>query len=81
VKNTGKVVIALRGMKLKDKHGKSLTLPAFALQAGKSVTISTGKGQVTRTQLHVRKKLNLWSKHDVARLVDSTGTLVAQKKY
>jgi hypothetical protein len=81
VKNSGKVSVALRGMKLKDKHGKSLTLPAFTLPAGKSVAISTGKGKVTRTQLHVRKKLNLWSKHDVAKLVDSTGALVAQKKY
>jgi hypothetical protein len=36
---------------------------------------------VTRTQLHVGKKLNLWSKHDVARLLDNAGVLAAQKKY
>jgi Lamin Tail Domain len=81
VKNTGKVSISLSGMKLKDKAGKSLTLPRFTLAPGKSVSVFTGKGKSTTKLVHVGAKVDAWSTHDITKLIDSRGALVSQKKY
>jgi hypothetical protein len=81
LRNSGRVAVSLAGWKLKDASGKALVLPRRTVPAGGSLTIFTGKGRSTATKLYLGRAVDLWSKHDTAKLLNASGALVAQRKY
>ncbi len=68
----------LGGWKLMDKKGHTYVFPSwFVLKAGKTVTVHTGSGKDTYTDLYWGRKWPVWNNRgDTAYLYDSKGNLV-----
>jgi hypothetical protein len=81
VKNTGKIKVNLAGWKLKDRSGKVLTLTRYTLKPGATVRVYTGSGTKAAGKLFLRKKSNVWSTHDTAKLYNTKGAKVASMRY
>lgn len=62
VKNTGKTKVSLAGYTIKDKQNHTFVFPkGFALKAGKSVTVHTGKGTNGTTHLYWKQGNYVWN--------------------
>ncbi|MGH8892420.1 MAG: FxLYD domain-containing protein [Actinomycetes bacterium] len=79
--NRGKVPVALRNWVLRDASGKKLRLPQRTLKVGKSLAVYTGAGKSTAALLYLGRRIDVWSRHDIARLVNSSAVVVSKLKY
>lgn len=77
VKNFGTARRTLTGWVIRDASGKAFKFPTFVLPAGGTVTLHTGRGTNTRTDLYWRQDNYVWNNSgDKAVLRNSAGTLV-----
>ena len=77
VKNFGTTRRTLTGWTIRDVSGKAFKFPSFTLAAGASVTLHTGRGTNTRTDLYWGQDNYIWNNSgDTAGLRSSSGTLV-----
>ncbi|MDQ1627888.1 MAG: hypothetical protein QOI54_1632 [Actinomycetota bacterium] len=81
IKNTGKVTITLAGWKLRDASGTTVLLPRHTLKPSATVRIYTGRGVRSASRIFLKKKINLWNRHDTARLIDRNKARVSQRRY
>ena len=77
VHNGGHKSIKLAGYKIKDKSGHTYNFPSsFALKAGKSVTLHTGHGKNTASNLYWNQSSYIWNNTtDTAYLIKKTSRL------
>lgn len=73
VHNGGSKKIKLAGYKIKDKSGHTYSFPSsFSLKAGRSVTVHTGHGTNTASNLYWKQNWYIWNNTtDTAYLVKS----------
>ena len=82
IKNEGSVTVDLTGWKLKDEANHLFTFPSFTLESGATVTIHTGSGTNTQTDLYWGKDRAVWNNdHDTAYLYDSSMNLIDQESW
>ena len=82
IENTGSVAVNMQGWILKDKANHRFEFPYFILNPGKTVTVHTGKGANTATDLYWNRGTAVWNNdHDTAYLYDSSGNLVDSYSY
>lgn len=77
VHNGGHKNAKLAGYKIKDKSGHSYSFPSsFTLRAGRSVTVHTGRGKNTATNLYWGQGWYIWNNTgDTAYLLKATSRL------
>lgn len=77
VKNFGTSRRTLTGWTIRDDSGKVYKFPSFSLGAGATVTLHTGSGTNTRTDLYWRQDNYVWNNSgDRARLRNASGTAI-----
>jgi len=78
IKNYGDTAVNLAGWKLKDEAGHTYTFPDFTLEAESTVTVHSGSGVNTQTDLYWGRTYGaIWNNnHDTAYLYDAMGNLV-----
>lgn len=82
IENTGSVDVNMHGWILKDEANHRFEFPYFILKAGKTVTVHTGKGTSTATDLYWNRGTAVWNNdHDTAYLHDSSGNLIDTYSY
>lgn len=82
LKNNSETKVKLTGWRLLDKQRNRFLFPAFTLQAGREVTIYTGEGTNTATELYWGRKRPVWNNdQDTVLLKDASGDLVAKYRY
>jgi hypothetical protein len=81
VKNTGKVRVNLKGWKLVNKKGTSVTLPKRFIAAGKVLKIHTGSGNSNLKNLYLGRGAMFANTHDRVSLVDRNKFLVSRFTY
>ena len=82
LKNIGGTSINLEGGIMKDKENHTYVFPSFELLPGATVTIRTGSGTDTATDLYWGSKRAIWNnKGDTAYLYDANGDLVDTKSW
>ncbi len=59
--NTGERAIDLTGWQIRDEAGYTYTVPSFTLGAGESVTLYTGRGTNTATELYWNRDSAVWN--------------------
>jgi hypothetical protein len=65
---------------LSDLAGHAFVFPTFALGPGRSVSVRTGEGTNTATELHWGRRTAIWNNiGDQAVLRDSEGVLVDKR--
>lgn len=75
--NGGNAADTLTGWRVSDEYGHEYTFPAFTLSADASVTLYTGSGTDTATELYWGSESPIWNNDgDTVYLRDSTGALV-----
>jgi hypothetical protein len=75
LKNTGSSSRSLKGWTLRDRSRHVFTFPAFTLGAKKYVTIHTGRGTRTTTQLYWGSRAYIWNNTgDTAYLRTASGS-------
>jgi endonuclease YncB( thermonuclease family) len=80
--NTGGAAADVTDWTVSDEAGKTYTFPTFTLDAGSSVTLHTGSGTDTSTDLYWGRGSPVWNNDgDTVTLRDDTGTVVAQQSY
>ena len=80
ITNKGSSYVSLAGWKVEDKGGKHIyTFPSYKLNSGSTVTLYTGKGKDTATELYWQLNDPVWNNNgDTAYLLDSSGKLVSE---
>ena len=82
IENRGSGAISLTAWTLKDEVGHSFTFPSFTLEAGATVTVHTGSGSNTQTNLYWGSGAAVWNNdHDTAYLYDSEMNLKDTKSW
>ena len=82
LENTGSVAVNMQGWILKDEANHRFEFPYFILNLGKTVTVHTGKGSNTATDLYWNRGTAVWNNdHDTAYLYDSSGNLIDSYSY
>lgn len=83
VANTTGKAIALKGYKVRDAKAKhTYTFGTFTLGAKKSVTLHTGKGKNSSTNLYWGQDNYVWNNDgDTAQLINTRAQTVASCKY
>jgi len=82
IRNEGNVDVDLIGWKLKDEANHVFTFPSFTLKPGATVTVHTGSGTNTQTDLYWGKDRAVWNNdHDTAYLYDSSMNLIDQESW
>jgi len=77
LKNIGSTAVSLKGWTLKDEAGKTFRFPSFVLEPGKTVTIHTGSGTNTATDLYWGSGRAIWNNDgDTVYLYNSKGELI-----
>lgn len=77
VKNFSATRRTLTGWTIRDASGKAYKFPTFTLAAGATVTLHTGRGTNTRTDLYWRQDNYVWNNSgDTAGFRNAAGTLV-----
>jgi hypothetical protein len=80
--NTGGAAADMTDWTVSDEAGKTYTFGSFTLEAGSSVTLHTGSGTDTSTDLYWGYGSPVWNNDgDTVTLTDDTGTVVAQQTY
>jgi len=81
-KNVGSMPVDMKGWELKDAIDNTYTFPDFVLQPGKKVTVHTGKGVDTETDLYWGSEDGVWNDGgDIVTLLDATGQIINSEKY
>lgn len=82
IKNLGSSSVDLKGWQIRDEGDKhTYTFPSFQLEGGATVTLYTGKGTNTETELYWGSGNHIWNNDgDTAYLYDSSGNLVSSLK-
>jgi hypothetical protein len=76
VKNFAASRRTLTGWTIRDASGKSYKFPSFSLAAGASVTLHTGRGANTRTDLYWGQDNYIWNNSgDAAALRNASATV------
>ena len=76
IKNYGDAV-NLKGWKLRDEYGHTYVFPSVVIPSGGTITIYTGSGLDTQTELYWGRDWPVWNNDgDTAYLYDSSGRLV-----
>lgn len=80
ISNTGPSPVSLDGWKIEDEGSKhTYTFPSYTLNAGSTVTVYTGEGTNTATELYWGSKSTIWNNDgDTAYLYDDSGKLVSK---
>jgi beta-lactamase superfamily II metal-dependent hydrolase len=80
ITNKGSSSVSLAGWKVEDKGGKHIyTFPSYTLNYGSTVTLYTGKGKDTATELYWQLNDPVWNNNgDTAYLLDNSGKLVSE---
>jgi len=82
LKNIGGTSINLEGWVMQDKENHTYIFPCFELLSGATVTIRTGSGTNTATDLYWGSKRAIWNnKGDTVYLYDPNNNLVATKSW
>lgn len=77
VKNFGATRRTLTGWVIRDAQGKAYKFPSFVLPAGGTVTLHTGRGTNSRTDLYWGQDNYVWNNSgDTAGLRNASGTLI-----
>jgi beta-lactamase superfamily II metal-dependent hydrolase len=79
--NRGDETVLIAGWTLSDQNGgESYNFPAFILQAGRSVTVYTGSGEMNDTSLYMGKTQPLWGNSgDEAIIRDGSGNVIDRR--
>ena len=80
ITNKGSSPVSLGGWKIEDEGSKHIyTFPSYTLNAGSTVTVYTGKGINTGTELYWQLGSPIWNNDgDTAYFYDSSGRLVSK---
>lgn len=82
IKNTGTSKKSLNGWTIRDKSNHVYRFDGFTLRPGKSVTLHTGSGNDTGSNLYWEQDNYVWNNDgDTARLRDSHGRLKQRCSY
>ena len=82
LRNSGTIVTQLEGWRLRDRSGRSLTLPQLALAPGATVRVYTGSGRQTRHRVFLGRAADIWAPgHDTVRLRDSRDRPITSRRY
>jgi len=83
IKNVGGSPVSLSGWKVKDDGGHTYMFPSgFVLQPGMEVTLYTGSGVNTDTDLYWGSSRAIWNNNgDTIYIIDSTGNMILTKSY
>jgi hypothetical protein len=82
IKNMSTSARSLTGWTLRDRSNHVYTLGTFALGAGKTVTVRTGKGTNTSTTRYQGRSYYVWNNDtDTAYLRNPTSTLIDSCSY
>lgn len=81
VKNTGKVRLNIKGWKLVNKKGASVTLPKRLIAVGKVLKIHTGSGNSNLKNLYLGRGAMFNNTHDRVSLMDRNKFLVSRFTY
>jgi len=82
LKNNGVESVDLTGWILKDEAGHTFKFPSFILEAGATVTIHTGSGEDTQTDLYWGSGRAIWNNdHDTVYLYDDGMKLIDSESW
>lgn len=79
ISNTGSSPVSLTGWKLEDEGGKHMYIfPSYTLGSKSTVTVYTGEGTGTATELYWQLGSPVWNNdRDTAYLYDNSGKIVS----
>ena len=82
ISNTGASPVSLNGWKIEDEGSKhTYTFQSYTLNAGTTVTVFTGKGTNSATELYWQLDNPVWNNDgDTAYLYDDSGKLVSNRR-
>jgi len=80
ISNTGSPPVSLNGWKIEDEGNKhTYTFQSYTLKAGTTVTVFTGKGTNSATELYWQLDNPIWNNDgDTAYLYDDSGKLISK---
>ena len=80
ISNKGSSPVSLNGWKIEDEGSKhTYTFPSYTLNSGTTVTVYTGKGTNSATELYWQLDDPIWNNDgDTAYLYDNSGKLVSK---
>jgi beta-lactamase superfamily II metal-dependent hydrolase len=79
ISNTGPSSVSLNGWKIEDDSKHTYTFPSYTLDSGTTVTVYTGEGTNTATDLYWGSDSSIWNNdRDTAYLYDDSGNLVSK---
>ncbi len=82
IKNYEDEAVNLKGWKLRDEYGHTYVFPSVTIPSGGTITIYTGSGTDTETELYWGSDWPIWNNDgDSAYLYDSYGRLVDTYSY
>lgn len=83
LENTGETAIDLSGWTIADSADHTFTVPdGFELGAGKQVTIHTGSGTDTETDLYWGRSAAVWNNGgDTVIITDASGSVIIEESY
>jgi len=82
LENTGDSDLDLSGWTVTDEAGKTYTFGEFTLAAGERVTLHTGSGNDTVTDVYWGREGAVWNNGgDTVTVRDDSGTVVAERSY
>jgi len=82
IKNIGEVDVDMKGWILKDEANHQYRFPSFILKAGGTVTVYTGSGTSTETELYWESDSPIWNNDgDTAYLYNEKGELIDRKSW
>nr|WP_233265084.1 lamin tail domain-containing protein [Halomarina oriensis] len=80
--NTGTAALDLTDWQVSDSVGKTYTFPSFSLAAGAQVTLHTGSGSDTASDLYWSASGPVWNNGgDTVTVTDDAGTTVVSRSY
>ena len=81
ITNSDSISVVMTGWELSEARDKyAYIFPEFTLSPGATVTIFTGSGTNTTTELYINRDMPIWSNDgDIATLRDASGNVIDQK--
>jgi micrococcal nuclease len=82
LENTGEESVSLSGWTVTDEAGRSYEFGSLTLEPGEQVTLHTGSGTDTTTDVYWGQNGAVWNNDgDTVTVRDETGTVVAERSY
>ncbi len=81
IANSGPDPVTMTGWRLSDEGNKHVyRFPSFTISPGSSVTVYTGSGRNTATDLYMGFSQAVWNNDgDTATLIDTAGNIISQR--